>query len=144
MKTRWLRGVAALALAITIALVVWKVANAANICCWWSGDSAIYTYDLSLPGSFKDGTWYGAYVWTEVSTSSWAWINSPDPGNLVKYGSLDGSGDALARTTLWLSGSTITGIEMGAVALIYHGRFVKIILNFLINSTQMGKEIQPL
>ena len=35
-------------------------------------------------------------------------------------------------------------IRLGAVALIYHGRFVKIILNFLTNSTQMGKEIQPL
>jgi hypothetical protein len=112
MKTRRLQGAVALALAITIALVAWKAANAYNICCSWSGDSAIYTYDLSLPGSFENGTWYGANVWTQVSTSSWVWVNSPNPGNLVKYGSLDGAGGTLAVTTLSLSGSTITGIEI--------------------------------
>jgi len=31
-------------------------------------------------------------------------------------------------------------IELGAVALIYHSEFVKIILSFLVNFSQIGKE----
>jgi hypothetical protein len=112
MKTRWLQGVAALALAITIALVVWQATNAFNICCSWSGNSAPYRYHTSLPSSFHSGTNYGANVWTAVSTSSWAWIWSTDGQNFVKYGYIDGSGTCAAITTKWVSGGTILQMEI--------------------------------
>jgi hypothetical protein len=85
---------------LVIGFVTWKNVNAYVICCKWSTNSATYTYDPSLPSGFHSGTNYGATVWNNVSISSWAWINSPTPGNLVKYGTIDGAGKYLAVTTL--------------------------------------------
>lgn len=87
-------------LAIITGFITWKAVKAYNICCHWPSNSAIYTFDPSLPTSFYNATNFGASVWTNVTTSSWAWINSPNPGNLVRYGSDDGPGVRLAVTTV--------------------------------------------
>jgi hypothetical protein len=114
MNTYRVRIIGSSLIAITTALLTWGVSQAYNVCCHWPTNSAVYTFDPSLPSSFYDGTNYGAGVWTAVTTSSWAWINSPNPGNLIKRGSVDGAGNTLAVTTISynIPGYTINWISM--------------------------------
>ncbi len=100
-------------LALTIALCTWITVSAyVTQCCKWSGNSATYTYDLSLPSSFQSAVSAAAFTWTNSSSSSWSWTNSPTPGNLVRHGAIDGAGNTLAATTNTYSGSTITKMDM--------------------------------
>ena len=56
----------------------------------------------------------GANAWTNVTTSSWYWFLTSSPGNLVRYGYIDGVGQnsALASTVLTRNGTTITKMDM--------------------------------
>lgn len=113
MKIFSLRIIGSGLLSILIALVTWQTAGAYVTCCKWATNNASFKYDLSLPSSFQDGTNYGATVWTNVTTSSWFWvINNPSSNNLIRYGTIDGSGNQGAVTTRWTSGSTITKMEI--------------------------------
>lgn len=103
-------------LSILVALCTWTVATAYITCCKWASTSATYTYDPSLPSTFQSGISDSAFTWTNSSSSSWAWVNSPTPGSLIKYGALDSAGNVLAATTLTRVGPptypTITKIDM--------------------------------
>jgi hypothetical protein len=104
-------GLAVCAFIVTFAFT--KSAGAYSTCCKWATNNASFKYDLSLPSDFQAGTSAGAYVWTNVTSSSWSWIvNSPSSNNLIKYGAVDGQWGAAASTIKWLSGSTIVQMEI--------------------------------
>lgn len=105
------KAMASALLAIITALSVWQVASGYQTCCKWGGNSAPYKYDATLPSGFYSGTNYGANVWTSVTTSSWVWVLY-DPGHPVKYVYLDGYGGEFGRTTLVVSGGTITSMKI--------------------------------
>lgn len=86
-------------LAIMIALLTHSFVNAYSICCHWPNNYAYYRYDTSLPDSFKSATDFGANVWTNVISSSWAWYLNYSGSNYIKYGYIDGAGNFLAVTT---------------------------------------------
>jgi hypothetical protein len=102
---------------ITIALVMLitgvtnSISSAYFVGNTWSSSQATYYYDSSLPINWRNGTDYGANVWTDVTTSSWVWSLSSGSSNLIKLGTIDGGGNILAVTTIWSSGN-ITKIEI--------------------------------
>jgi hypothetical protein len=101
-------------LAIILAWTFSGIAHAYIVCCNWATSSATYKYHSSLPSGFTSGTNYGTNVWTNVTSSSWVWSYNLSSGNLIRYGTYDGSGNAAAVTSLFLiSGTTtIVGFEI--------------------------------
>jgi hypothetical protein len=67
-----------------------------------------------LPTRYRSGTDFGANVWTAVSTSGWTWTKSSSSSNKIKEGYVDGSGNALAVTSLFINAGTgyIIGMEI--------------------------------
>jgi hypothetical protein len=112
MKRKAVAIVVTFGVVILTALAIAQIAASANICCNWPTNNASFTYDPSLPAGFHAGTSDGAGYWTTVSTSTWYWWNTGGGANLVKYGGVDGAGFTLAVSTQWLTGSTITKVEL--------------------------------
>jgi len=99
MKINRLQLVVAFGFALVTALIAWKSTRAYVVNYTWSTNTASFTYDPSLPTGFYSGVSSGAYAWNDVGTSSWAWYNSPSGGNWMKYGYIDGNGNAAAGMT---------------------------------------------
>lgn len=86
-------------LAVVIALFTWAAATAYDACCRWPNHKETYTFDPSVPSGLYAAINTAAQTWTTSSASTWAWINSPTPGRLIKYVPIDGASGVLAEVT---------------------------------------------
>ncbi len=107
-----LKTVSLIILIVTITGITWSKAQAYAYGYTWSGSSATYKYDASLPGSYWYSTDYGANRWTNVSTSSWTWTYNSYSSNYVAWVVIDGSLGIAGLTTKTIAGGHITWFKI--------------------------------
>lgn len=72
----------------------------------WLSSSVDYKFISSVPSSFQDATNFGKNQWNAVSGSNLTISHSSSSGNTINYGWVDGSGGALAITSIGYIHST--------------------------------------
>ena len=97
---------------LMVAFLTRNIARAYSIPRYWGTNSATYSWDSTLPTSFRTPSNVGAYQWTQVTTSSWSWFYHSSSANKVKYGGIDGAGGYAATTIEYPGSGTITSMEI--------------------------------
>jgi predicted Zn-dependent protease len=80
----------------------------------WPSAQATYKFGSRYPTdpAWRDRARSAGQTWTNVQSSSWAWIEDSNSNNKLTYAAIDGSSNTLAVTTSYFCGGSLCRFNM--------------------------------